>query len=151
MKNKRSYFVLAIIAILCMSLCLAGCGKKETSDKGNNGSGIEKMDSTEQDQGQQQKTASSEDTKKKSSSQEIKYTEKIKASEATPKPSAKLSEAAKEYADYCAMSSDEQYAYYKTFKSADDFMNWYNKAKAKYEKENPTVVLEPGAVIDLGN
>lgn len=151
MKNKRSYFVLAIIVMLCMSLCLAGCGKKETSDKGNNGSGVEKMEAATEDQKQDQNTASTEDTKKKTSAQETKYTKKIKASQSVETPSTQLSDVAKEYAEYCAMSSDEQYAYYKTFKSADDFMNWYNKAKAKYEKENPTVVLEPGAVIDLGN
>lgn len=60
-----------------------------------------------------------------------------------------LSSAAQEYANYCAMSSEEQYAYYKKFASADAFMSWYNAAKAAYEKENPAIVLEPGAAIDL--
>lgn len=60
----------------------------------------------------------------------------------------KLSSKAQEYADYCAMSIEEQYEYYKTFRSADAFMKWYNKAKAAYEKENPSVVLEPGDAIN---
>ena len=72
-------------------------------------------------------------------------------SEPSTPSSPTLSSAAKEYADYCAMSKDEQYAYYKSFKSADAFMKWYNAAKAAYDKENPAVELNPGDVIDLGN
>ena len=74
-----------------------------------------------------------------------------KKSESCNPASPTMSSAAKEYADYCAMSSEKQYAYYKSFKSADAFMNWYNAAKAAYEKENPAVELNPGDVIDLGN
>lgn len=53
------------------------------------------------------------------------------------------------YEAYSALSAEDQYAYYKTFKSADAFMDWYNTAKAAYEKANPTTVIAPGEAIDL--
>ena len=53
------------------------------------------------------------------------------------------------YEAYSAMSAEDQYAYYKTFKSADAFMDWYNAAKAAYDKANPTTVIAPGEAIDL--
>lgn len=55
------------------------------------------------------------------------------------------------YAEYCALSADEQYAYYKSFPSVDDFMQWHNAAKEAYDKEHPVIPLNPGDVIDLGD
>ena len=73
------------------------------------------------------------------------------AGPSTPaEPTQPLSSLAREYADYCAMDAEGQYNYYKSFASAEAFMNWYNAAKEAYETENPATVLEPGAAIDLG-
>ena len=70
----------------------------------------------------------------------------------TPEPvKPSVSSAAKDYEKYCAMSADEQYAYYKTFDSPESFLKWYNSVRDAYEKEHPATVLEPGEAIDLGN
>lgn len=55
------------------------------------------------------------------------------------------------YEEYLAMSAEEQFAYYQqAFKeNAEDFMDWYNAAKAVYDKEHQAIVLEPGTEIDL--
>ena len=53
------------------------------------------------------------------------------------------------YEQYQAMSGDEQYAYFNTFGSVEDFFAWYNAAKATYEKENPSIEIGGGS-IDLG-
>lgn len=56
---------------------------------------------------------------------------------------------AQEYIDYCKLSKQEQYDFYKSFSSSNDFLNWYKIAKAEYEKENPVILLEEGETIDL--
>ena len=56
---------------------------------------------------------------------------------------------AEEYIKYCSLSEDEQYDFYKSFNSSDDFFSWYNKAKKEYDKLNPITVINPGDAIDL--
>ena len=127
------------------------------------GSGVDTIDSEMNEQNQSASTLSPVSTpeSKPEKTTEVKPQQGVEPVGESEKPdqtsepstpsSPTLSSAAKEYADYCAMSKDEQYAYYKSFKSADAFMKWYNAAKAAYEKENPAVELNPGDVIDLGD
>lgn len=126
-----------------------------------NGSGVETIGSSDQS-GQTEQKPSSEKTTEVKPEQGVEPVEQsenpteeskspVEQSEASNPTSPPLSTAAKEYADYCGMSSEQQYAYYKSFKSADAFLEWYNAAKAAYEKENPTIELNPGDVIDLGD
>lgn len=169
MKNKKYLVVLSVIALLCLCMCLSACGKNKKANakdktaisneqtnnkkdkkssknkakesdqkqdqpkvvKSENGSGVEVIGANEQSESTTQ-SASSQPTTKEST------------------PTKQLSSEAQEYANYIALSTEDQYSYYKKFKSADDFMNWYNRVRVAYEKENPTIVLEPGAAIDLG-
>lgn len=55
-----------------------------------------------------------------------------------------------DYATYVSMSAEDQYEFYKTFKSSDDFLDWYNNAKQEYDKNHKSETINPGDVIDLG-
>ena len=55
------------------------------------------------------------------------------------------------YEQYSALSGDQQYEYYKTFASVDDFFVWYNAAKAAYDAAQSTIGVGSGDVIDLGD
>ena len=52
------------------------------------------------------------------------------------------------YEKYNAMSGDEQLAFFETFDSVEAFIDWYNAAKEKYEKEHPYIEID-GGEIDL--
>ncbi len=121
-------------------------GQKQDQPKivqDKNGSGVETIDTKTEEQEPSGSTQTSSSTPPPQPTENPASGKEMKSVK-------QLSSKAQEYADYCAMSTDEQYAYYKKFKSADAFMQWYNAAKAAYEKENPATVLEPGAAIDLG-
>ncbi|MBE7056437.1 MAG: hypothetical protein E7388_03220 [Ruminococcaceae bacterium] len=68
----------------------------------------------------------------------------------TPTPTATASADTKklDYATYKAMKPSEQQAYMESFNDMDAFFEWYNAAKDKYEKENPSIEVD-GGVIDL--
>lgn len=50
------------------------------------------------------------------------------------------------YEEYIALSAAEQQAYFKRFERYEDYFTWYSKAKAEYEKKNPSVEIDDGAV-----
>lgn len=54
------------------------------------------------------------------------------------------------YADYLAMSQEEQLAYYESFEDPQDFFDWFNEEKAKYDEENKGEELPDDGNIDLG-
>ena len=62
-----------------------------------------------------------------------------------------LSDLAKEYAEYNALTKEQQYEKYKSFKTTEAFLEWYDAAKAAYDKENPAIVINPGDEINIGN
>lgn len=68
----------------------------------------------------------------------------------TPKPTATASADTKklDYATYKAMKPSEQQAYMESFNDMDAFFDWYNAAKDKYEKENPSIEID-GGIVDL--
>lgn len=54
------------------------------------------------------------------------------------------------YEQYNAMSPEEQLAFFESFDSMEEFVRWYNDAKAKYEAENPDIEIGDGE-IDVGD
>lgn len=130
-------------------------GQKQNQPKvvyQDNGSGVEIIENFDQPEPAAQSPAEGKSAEKKQQEGTKPAEEQGTSPEKEePAPAKQLSSTAQEYADYCAMSTDEQYAYYKKFASADEFFNWYNAAKAEYDKENQAIVIEPGEVIDLGN
>ncbi len=54
------------------------------------------------------------------------------------------------YQEYHAMTADTQKAFFEEFENIEAFFDWYNDAKAKYEKENAAIEIEDGE-IDLGD
>lgn len=53
-----------------------------------------------------------------------------------------------DYETYKAMKPSEQREYMESFNDMDAFFEWYNTAKDKYEKENPSIEID-GGVVDL--
>ncbi len=54
------------------------------------------------------------------------------------------------YEEYNDMSPEEQVAFFNQFASMEDFVAWYNQAKAEYEEENGAIDVGDGN-IDLGD
>lgn len=54
------------------------------------------------------------------------------------------------YEDYINMSPEEQMAFFNQFDSMEDFVKWYNEAKAKYDEEHGSVDVGDGD-IDMGD
>ncbi len=50
------------------------------------------------------------------------------------------------YEEYMAMDGNEQEKYMKSFSDIEAFFNWYNAAKDKYEKENPSIEIGDGPI-----
>lgn len=166
-QNKKKLFVIIIVAVVVVAIVLSSIliltspkkerqvtttekelSAKDSSDNksGNNksekgkatiksgskdGSGVEPIGSSDEPLGQ--------------SSEPVVF----KPSSNTPSLS-EIEPGKMDYATYLAMSSEDQYAYFETFKDAEEFLKWYNTSKAAYEKENDVYVLNPGDVIDLG-
>lgn len=55
------------------------------------------------------------------------------------------------YERYANMSKYEQYAFYKTFDSQSDFVEWYKAAQAEYLKLHPKIEVGKDQVIDFGS
>ena len=53
------------------------------------------------------------------------------------------------YEEYMAMSGENQKAYMNSFDDIDDFFDWFDAAKAKYEEENPSIEIDGDGVIDF--
>lgn len=54
------------------------------------------------------------------------------------------------YEQYNAMSPEEQYAFFCTFDTMEDFVAWYNAAKAEYDAAHPDIDIGDGN-IDIGD
>ena len=54
------------------------------------------------------------------------------------------------YEKYLAMSPEKQEAYFETFDDPDDFIKWYNAAKAEYDATHEGEEVEGGG-IDIGD
>lgn len=52
--------------------------------------------------------------------------------------------------EYNAMTGAEREAFFNSFASPEDFVNWLTAAKAQYEKEHPTIEIGENGEIDLG-
>lgn len=61
-------------------------------------------------------------------------------------PSTTPDSAVTSYEAYNAMSPDEQLAFYNTFESMEDFVAWYNAAKAEYDAQNPDIEIGDGNI-----
>lgn len=55
----------------------------------------------------------------------------------------------KDYEWYQNLSPSEQQAWMEFFATIDAFFDWYNAAKAEYEKANPSIEFN-GDPIDIG-
>lgn len=53
------------------------------------------------------------------------------------------------FEEYQAMSGSEQYAYFQSFPSPEDFFIWYNAAVQDYQARNPGVEIGPGGLAPL--
>ncbi len=54
------------------------------------------------------------------------------------------------YEEYEAMSGTEQTMFYYSFADADEFLDWYNKAKAEYEAEQEKIYVGMDGVVNAG-
>lgn len=55
------------------------------------------------------------------------------------------------YAEYIAMSADEQFEYYNSFPSYVEFFAWLNAAKEEYEQANKNPTLGEDGSLDVGD
>ena len=55
------------------------------------------------------------------------------------------------YEAYNNMSPAEQVEYFNTFPSMEEFVKWYNEAKAKYDEEHGAIEIGGDGTIDLGD
>ena len=55
------------------------------------------------------------------------------------------------YAEYLAMTADEQYDYYSSFPSYVEFFEWLDIAKAEYDEANKNPTIGGGGSIDVGD
>ena len=55
------------------------------------------------------------------------------------------------YAEYLAMSADEQFEYYNSFPSYVEFFAWLNAAKEEYEQANKNPTLGEDGSLDVGD
>lgn len=61
-----------------------------------------------------------------------------------------LSPAEVTYEDYMAMTPEQQQAFYESFPSLQDYIDWFNAAKAAYDASKDDVVVD-GGNIDIGD
>ena len=54
------------------------------------------------------------------------------------------------YEEYNSLSGEAQEAYFNTFPTIESFFEWYNAARAEYEKNNPAIEIGDDT-IDIGN
>ena len=54
------------------------------------------------------------------------------------------------YEEYIKLSEQEQTAYFNSFENPQDFFNWFQRAKAKYDEENKGQDVGEDGNIDLG-
>ena len=71
-------------------------------------------------------------------------------SETPTEPTVPSEPASTSFEQYNAMSPEEQYAFFCTFSSMEDFVAWYNNAKAEYEAAHPGIDIGDGN-IDIGD
>ena len=70
--------------------------------------------------------------------------------ETPTEPTVPSEPASTSFEQYNAMSPEEQYAFFCTFSSMEDFVAWYNNAKAEYEAAHPGIDIGDGN-IDIGD
>lgn len=63
----------------------------------------------------------------------------------TPEPNSELT-----YEEYNALSAEEQYAYFLSFDSIEEYFAWYNQAKQEYEDEQDRTEIGSGGSVDIG-
>ena len=51
------------------------------------------------------------------------------------------------YEEYCAMTSQEQVAFFNSFSDVEDYFLWFEWAKADYEERNPGIEIGPDGII----
>lgn len=76
-------------------------------------------------------------------------TENENKTEETPEVSEEPSVSDKEkteYENYMEMSGEEQQKFFESYENPEDFFEWYNAAKAEYDKQNQAVVVEGGSI-----
>lgn len=54
------------------------------------------------------------------------------------------------YSQYNAMSAEEQQAWFNSFESVEAFFEWYNNAKAVYEANDDSIIIDGNTSIDMG-
>lgn len=55
------------------------------------------------------------------------------------------------YERFLLMTPDEQFAFFETFDSQKEYMEWYQAAQAEYLSLHPTIEIGENQVIDFGN
>ncbi len=88
-----------------------------------------------------------EDTKPEDTKPEDTKPEDTKPEDTTPP---ETGSGITEFEWYIALSGEEQLAFYNTFPSAKEFMEWYNAAKAEYDALHPTETVPNDGNVDLG-
>ena len=56
------------------------------------------------------------------------------------------------YEEYSALTPEEKYEYLNSFATVQDFLDWYNAAKAKYDEEQnkDDIEIGEGGSVDIG-
>ena len=166
-KNKllKIFFYLMIIFVL--SLSLTSCKKNKNKDEDlvdnktpklveiENGSGVEEIDFNELEDDKEvvndkpTVVVKPQVVTKPKDNNNNNNNNKPSGEQKEEEPKEELPSLAKQYEDYCNLTSDEQFAIFESYESTEAFLNWYNKAKEEYDKLQPVVSIEPGMAIDL--
>lgn len=54
-----------------------------------------------------------------------------------------------DYEQYMNMSGEEQEEFFNSFENEKDFFDWFNAAKAEYEKAHPPVIIDGSTNIEI--
>lgn len=125
---------------------------EEDSSAGNNDSSVPNEASKEESKRPETSENNSEDTSEEASedvSKEVSEEISEDASEEESLPPVKEPDTSMTYAEYIALSAEEQQAHFESFASVDDFFAWYNAAKKEYDDEQSRV--EVSGDIDIGD
>ena len=117
--------------------------ESSSSASGNNGGNGSSQSSSSENKGEESSSASSS-----SHVATIVPSNGNSGSSSSSRPSVEDVESDGEvtYEEYIAMSGTEQQKYLESFESIEAFFEWYNAAKEKYDKENPSIEIGDGSI-----
>lgn len=78
-------------------------------------------------------------------------TEDSSDNEETEPPASDKDPASYTYEEFLAMEPDKQQAHFEQFSTIEAYFSWYNSAKAKYEANDDSIIIDGSGNIDIGD